>query len=380
MYSRRDLSLVFTMFGNVRGVKNFRMQTYKENQFLTFWEGRPSAGHGFGHGIMYENQYRLAYNLSIKAMRTEADSHEFQLTEDGGAMSTAYEMIRGYDLTSIGGPSDGVLLDSCFEEIDMETGKMRFTWRASERFPITDTAVPYHGSDYGHLTIERGFDYFHINSFEKTRDGNYLVLGRRLRVVTLYQRYDRGADLASGREEQRVHGLVGGRATHFGYQHHSRFDEEYQTEIVMFENAEINGTQPSPGCQDKCSRGLHIRLDHQAKAAEVVKEYYHPGSVQARAEGWAERQSNGNILVGWGKIPDFTEYTQEGEVVLDVRTGPWEGGQGHIYRIYSSDWKGYPTWDPEIAVYDGDICVSWNGASELAHWALVSALYPKTPR
>jgi Arylsulfotransferase (ASST) len=49
---------------------------------------------------------------------------------------TAYER-KPWDLSAIGGPRNGTLLDSVFQEIDIATGKEVFTWRASEHFAIT---------------------------------------------------------------------------------------------------------------------------------------------------------------------------------------------------------------------------------------------------
>lgn len=382
MFSRKDLSLVYSNFGDFEATNNFRMQMYNGRQYLTFWEGSPASGHGQGHGVMYDDKYQLAYNLSINTLRTKADSHEFQLTEDGGALLTAYETIRDYDMSPVGGPVDGVLQDSCFEEIDIETGETRFTWRASDWFSITDCPIGYNDeSDYGHPTHGDGWDFFHINSLEKTRDGNYLVVGRRVNVVVLINGTSGAPIWQVGGKHNDFADLSDGMATNFGFQHHARFDNEANTDIVMFDNAELANKQPNPACKERCSRGLQIHLDFEEKTAKVVKQFYHPYSVQARAEGSADRQANGNMLLGWGKVPAFTEYSQDGEVLLDVQTGPWRGsimGDAHVYRIFSMDWKGYPTWDPAVAMHEGNAYVSWNGATELTYWALVSTLCATT--
>ena len=376
IFSRKDLSLVYNDHG-YRATNNFRMQEYNGKQYLTFWEGIPAPGHGLGQGVMIDENYKLAYNISINTFNSEADSHEFQLTHDGGALFSVYETVRGYDMSPVGGPVDGVLQDSCFEEVDIKTGETRFAWRASDWFSITETTVGYNDvEDYGHPTNTDGWDFFHINSLEKTKDGNYLVLGRRLNLITLINGTSGEPIWQIGGKNNQYADLSDGAATNFAYQHHARFVNDEETEIVMFDNAQLANTQPSPGCKEQCSRGLHIRMDHEAKTAEVVRSYWHPQSLQARAEGSAEKQPNGNLLVGWGKAPAFTEYSADGQVLLDVQTGPWsaDNGEAHVYRIYSGDWKGSPTWDPEIVMHEGDIYVSWNGATEQAYWVLVSIL------
>ena len=378
IFSRKDLSLVYAQTG-YHSTNNFRMQEYNGKQYLTFWQGEPAPGHGLGQGVLFDDKYELAYNISINAFNSRADSHEFQLTHDGGAMFSVYETVRNFDMTPVGGPRDGVLQDSCFEEVDIETGETRFKWRASDWFSIVDTAVPYNDeSDYGHPTHGDGWDFFHINSLEKTKDGNYLVVGRRHKVITLVNGTSGRPIWQVGGNNNQYRDLSDGWATNFGYQHHARFDNEEQTEIVMFDNAQLAPTQPVPGCKEQCSRGLAIRLDHTAKTAEVIKSYWHPYSVQARAEGSAQRQGNGNMLIGWGKVPGFTEYSRDGEVLLDVQTGPWSTateGVAHVYRIYSMDWKAYPPWNPSIALFEYNAYVSWNGATELAYWAMVSPLF-----
>lgn len=376
IFSRKDLSLVYADYGPYPATNNFRVQEFNGSEYLTVWAGKPASGHGQGYGIMFDKEYNQVYNLSINTLDTKADSHEFQLTHDGGAMMTAYETVRNYDMTAVGGPVDAVLQDSCFEEVDIATGATRFTWCARDWFNITETTVGYNDKeDYGHPTHGDGWDFFHINSLEKTMDGNYLVVGRRLNMVTLISGESGAPIWQVGGKHNQYTDLSKGRATNFAYQHHARFDDDNQSEIVMFDNSHLANTSPNPGCKDRCSRGLHIRLDHEAKTAELVQEFWHPLSVQARAEGSAERQANGNMLVGWGKVPGFTEYSADGEVLLDVQTGPWRGadtGEAHVYRVYSSDWTAYPPWNPEIAKQEDAVYVSWNGATELVYWAYVS--------
>ncbi|KAG9256314.1 ASST-domain-containing protein, partial [Emericellopsis atlantica] len=371
IFSRKDLSLVYAQYG-WKSTNNFRPQEFNGKQYLSFWQGEPATGHGLGQGILLDEHYDVAYNISINAFNSRADSHEFQLTHDGGAMFSVYETVRNWDMRPVGGPEDGVLQDSAFEEVDVVTGETRFAWRASDWFSIEDTTVGYNDvEDYGHPTHDDGWDFFHINSLEKTRDGNYLVSGRRCKVLTLINGTSGVPIWIIGGKRNQYADLSDGMATNFAYQHHARFDNDDETEIVMFDNAQLANTQPSPGCQAECSRGLHIRMNHENKTAEVVRSYWHPKSVQARAEGGVDRQPNGNLLVGWGKVPGFTEFSREGEVLLDVQTGPWTAdGNAHVYRIYSRDWEAYPPWDPEVALFESNLYVSWNGATELAYWAM----------
>lgn len=138
----------------------------------------------------------------------------------------------------------------------------------------------------------------------------------------------------------------------------------------MFDN---HGTVEAVGCETNCSRGLFLQLDTSARTFRVVAEVYHPQSLATQSEGSWQPQSNGNALVGWGLNPTFTEATTSGETVWDVQYGRWnDNATIGSYRVYKHDWVAYPRWDPSIAVQAGDVYVSWNGATEVKFWDLVS--------
>lgn len=93
---------------------------------------------------------------------------------------------------------------------------------------------------------------------------------------------------------------------------------------------------------------------------------------------------NGNSIVSWGYNPSFVEYNKDGDVVLDIQRGQLgEGFKDDMfsYRVNKRQWKGFPTWPPSIAVdapnrttMNASVFVSWNGATEVATWAVVSSL------
>jgi hypothetical protein len=41
------------------------------------------------------------------------------------------------------------------------------------------------------------------------------------------------------------------------------------------------------------------------------------------------------------------------------------------YRAYKAEWTGRPSSPPAVAVADGAVWVSWNGATEVARWELL---------
>jgi hypothetical protein len=161
VFDSNDLSLVYANPGYSHS-NNARMQRYKDNELLTFWAGDQGTGHAEGNCVMMNHQYRVLYNISTIGLSSGVDLHECQITDDGTVLVTAYEK-KFYELSSVGGKEQDILLDSVFQEMDLETGELLFSWAASEHIPVTDSFAPYEEAD------EIGWDAYHINSLQKVR-------------------------------------------------------------------------------------------------------------------------------------------------------------------------------------------------------------------
>jgi hypothetical protein len=69
-------------------------------------------------------------------------------------------------------------------------------------------------------------------------------------------------------------------------------------------------------------------------------------------------------VIGYGRLPNFTEYDSNGHVLLDATLGR----NIENYRTYLAPWSGHPTTRPAIAAqtsatHTTTIEVSWNGAT-----------------
>ncbi|KAI1824250.1 Arylsulfotransferase-domain-containing protein [Xylaria intraflava] len=363
--SSKDLSLVYADPA-WNGGTDTRMQFHDGAPYLTFWSGWDQKGHGTGGGVMLDATYKLFKNLTTTGLETGADSHDFSMTSDGGAIMNNYHVIYT-DLTSIGGPSNGSLLDCAFQEVDVDTGAVRFTWKATDHFNLTESlADPYADSP-------EGYDWFHMNAISKTVNGNYLISIRHLRTVALINGTDGSRIWQVGGVNNSFKDTSEGLATNFAFQHDARFTDDSETEITLFDNHAMHVTSPTAGCTQDCTRAIRIALDFDAMEVRLVSQYYHPQSVQAWAQGGYQLLSNGNALVGWGVVPAISEFDAAGNVVMDIQLCPWnttEAGGAPIYRAYKFDWVGKPLWQPSSAFVDGIVYVSWNGATEVAFWAL----------
>src|SRR5699024_793752 len=160
----------------------------------------------------------------------------------------------------------------------------------------------------------------------------------------------------------------------FAWQHAAARDDDGT--LVLLDNHARNADD------DQSSRGLRLTLDEEAMTASVHTEYRPPAERPAGSMANLQLLENGNVVIGWGQQPFYSEYTRDGELIYDVCHGDAchgddiEGGGGS-YRAYKAAWEGHPTTDPDVVIDQNDqgddhVYVSWNGATEVAQWRLVT--------
>ncbi|KAI6783968.1 uncharacterized protein J7T54_001844 [Emericellopsis cladophorae] len=380
----KDLSLVYAD-QQYRNAYHSQAQTINGTQYLTFWEGSHSRGHANGYCHVVDEQYNLKYNVTAVGLDGAlADMHEMQITHDDTVIFTTYLNIP-WNCTQWGGSEDGLLMDSGFQEVDPATNELLFDWSASHWFDVNDTHARY-SPGFG-VTDTSGLDFFHINSVQKTRAGDYLVSSRHLGLLTLISHDDGRPLWTLGGDHSQFEDLSDGRATDFTWQHDARFIDADETTITMFDNhGEHTGACGDTPC---LSRGLEIKIDTVAMTAELVHEYFHPQHVDAGAMGGVQKLPNGNVMTAWGWSPGFVEYTADGRVAMDVqrgRLGVDNTPDMFAYRVTRGHWTGRPTWPPSIGVdvtplgtaANATVYLSWNGATDVARWGLFVGDDPAT--
>lgn len=162
MFRADDLSLVYAG-QQYPQTKNSRVQKIRGERLLTFWEGTEETRYGNGRCLAFDKEYNLRYSVTPVGLTSGAltDLHECQETDDDTVLISIYEPVP-FDLTPVGGPADGMLMDCLFQEIDPRTNKLIFEWRASEHNSLADTA-----STVEQNTLPAGFDFYHLNSVAK---------------------------------------------------------------------------------------------------------------------------------------------------------------------------------------------------------------------
>jgi hypothetical protein len=159
IYRADDLSLVYSE-PKWSVAHNAHISRFNGSDYLVFIEQARVANGPSTNCLLYDSTYALSYNISSHGpANASMGTHECQLTSDGSAVVVLTE-ITTYDLTAVGGPEDGKILDNIIQEIDIETDELLWTWRASEHYNLLDSYMEYkHGPG--------AYDYIHMNSVQK---------------------------------------------------------------------------------------------------------------------------------------------------------------------------------------------------------------------
>ena len=345
---------------------DFRVQTYAGKPVLTWWEGpiaSPILGTTYGHYVIADTSYKQIARIEGGLGKDTGDLHEFRLTPRGTALITLYKTVPG-SLESIGGPKKGKVADSIVQEIDVETGKVLFTWHSIGHVAIDESYIPLTGP--GSPPPGNPYDYFHVNSVEEEPDGNFLVSARN--TSTIYE-IDRNTGDVLWRLGGKKSTFKMGPGTTFWWQHDAR--RHADGTITLFDN----GAAPP---REKQSRAVRLRLDMDAKTATLVHQDLSPDRVLAGSQGDVQVLENGDRFVGWGAVPRMTQYDSNGKIVFDATFS--EGDDS--YRAYRFQWAATPSGRPAIATAKGrgglkTIYASWNGATGVAWWQVVAGDDPK---
>jgi hypothetical protein len=307
---------------------DFRVQHYRGNPVLTWWEGEIQAGFGFGQGVVLDAGYGEVVRVSA-GNGYQADLHEFLLTPENTALITAYDRTTA-DLSAIGGAQQGAVLDSIVQEVDPATGRVLFEWHSLDHVGLDESqnAPPASGST--------PFDHFHVNSVGLDDDGDLLVSSRH--TWTIYK-----LDRQTGEIQWRLGGsksdFTFGERAAFAWQHDAR--RRPDGTISVFDNA----ASSFPTLTEPQSRGLVLDVDTKAMTASLAGEYIHPTGLVVVAMGNLQTLPGGEVTVGWGVVPQFTQHAVDGTVALD---GSFPTG-GQSYRAYRLPWTAHPGTAPSVA-------------------------------
>ncbi|MCL2768626.1 MAG: arylsulfotransferase family protein [Solirubrobacterales bacterium] len=333
---------------------NLAVQSYEGHHVLTWWQGYiPPQGFGQGEDVVANSSYHTL--LRVRAGNGfRADLHDFHLTGNGTALVTVFNPIR-CDLSSVGGSSRAAVTDGVFQELDLRTGLVRREWHSVDHVPLSDSYASARSS-----SLEWPFDYFHINTIEPARNGDLLVSSRNTSALYLVNPATEQIALRVGGKHSSV-ALAANAAT--AYQHDAQ--ELPDGDFSIFDN----GGVPMVHRQ---SRGIIVSIDPDTGRDELLDEFVHPTPLQSPSQGNMQLLPNRNAFIGWGTVPDFSEFTPRGKLVFDAHFPTPTAS----YRGYRFQWKATPSQPPSVAVTPRkrggvNVYASWNGATGVAAWRLL---------
>ncbi|HEU4704026.1 MAG TPA: arylsulfotransferase family protein [Conexibacter sp.] len=343
-------------------VTGFRVQRYRGEPVLTWWQGRTRLGHGMGEYVVLDRHYR-----EIAVVRAGhgymGDHHELQLTPRGTAYLSIYAP-RSADLSSVGGPREGTIFESIVQEVDVGSGRVVWEWHSADHLPVSEGVTPPKEG--------KPHDYFHVNSVDEDARGRVLLSARNMHAI-----------YAVSKRTGRVLWRLGGERSDFAMGPGARFAFQHDATWLpdrgapRFETISLFDNQATPPRADQ-SRGLVLRLDLRARTARVVRQYRHPDKLLAGAEGNLQTLPNGNVFASWGPEEHVSEFGRGGRLLLDLVVPPGADS----YQAFRFPWRGEPLDRPAIAARrragSGRVTAwaSWNGATELRSWRLLAGEDP----
>jgi hypothetical protein len=311
---------------------DFRVQRYRGRPVLTWWQGTGLGGLAQGTDYIYGDHYQSIATVNA-GNGLRADGHEFLITPQNTALILAYTTATA-DLTSIGGPADQAVIDGVVQEIDIRTGKVLFEWDSADHVPYSQSEQPLPAS------ASTPWDWFHINAVHLDADGNLLIDARD--TWTTYKVNRRTGAIIwqlGGKASSFTPRAAPGQSLNtageiFAWQHDPEAVGRGEYTFFDNESAGIANTGTGSTSEFGLSRAVRVRLDERTRTATLVQSYDQPESLTAPSQGNAQTTGDGNLLVGWGSLPYFSEFDRSGRLLLNAE---FPAGV-NSYRAYAFPW------------------------------------------
>lgn len=208
-----------------------------------------------------------------------------------------------------------------------------------------------------------------MNSVEKDPSGDYLISMRHTDSVLKISGVSGNVLWRLGGTNSSFHQ----GDFNFSRQHDVRYVKSNRTTTIisLLDNASDPDSQTS-----QCSSALIIALETETTPmkATLQKRYIRPDRELSRLRGNFQLLPNGNAFVGWSDNAYISEYTAEGELVMEAR---FFSKRFVTYRAYKHNYTGNPLEPPVLkALAFGAsletsttvLYVSWNGATRVRLW------------
>ncbi len=304
---------------------DFRAQTYLGQPVLTWWQGTGLGGLASGTDYIYNDHYQQIATVNA-GNGLSADGHEFLITPWNTALILSYTTATA-NLTSIGGPADQTVVNGVVQEIDIATGKVLFQWNSEDHVPFSQSEQPLPAA------ASDPWDWFHINAVKLDTDGNLLIDARdtwttyKVSLATGHVIWQLGGKDSSFTLQAAPGQVLDDANEIFSWQH----DPEPlgNDEYTFFDN-ESSGTPELP-----YSRAVTVKLDEWRHLATLVASENQPEGLSAASQGNAQPTGDGDLFVGWGILPYFSEFDPSGKLIFNAELPAGV----NTYRAYLLPWN-----------------------------------------
>jgi EmrB/QacA subfamily drug resistance transporter len=338
---------------------NLSLQTYHGKPALAWWQGAVTntGATESGEDVVVDQHYQTVARLRAKDGWV-LTLHEFLISGED-AWVTANKDIP-MDLSKYGGAYNGALVDSAVQEYNLRTGKLLRNWDALDHIPLGEShaSLPTNGFPW---------DAYHINAIDLA-DGTFLVSMRNTWAAYL-------VDIPTGKIEW----TLGGRDSSFKFGPGAAFQWQHDVKlgsnstVSLFDDhcCQLTGGGTSVKATGP-SRGLVLKLDQQTRTATLAAQYGRGGGFESEYMGDTQPLPSGNVFVGWGSEPYFSEYSGSGRLLFEAQFP----GPNLSYRATLEQWVGLPLSAPVGAARQRDgkttVYASWNGATRVASWRVLA--------
>jgi EmrB/QacA subfamily drug resistance transporter len=341
---------------------NLSLQRFEGRPVLAWWQGfvTNTGSTERGEYVIVNQHYQTVARLKA-TNGWVLTLHEIVIDGDKAWVTANKNLAR--DLSKYGGAYNGALIDSAVQEYDLKTGKLVRNWDALDHIPLheSEASLPTNGFPW---------DAYHVNSINLVGSGKLLVSMRNTWAAYL-------VDIATGR----IDWTLGGKRSDFKFSAGAGFEWQHDVTIApdgatvtVFDDhccrqtgggTSVRATGPS--------RGLVLHLDQGTRTATLLAQYGRDGGFESEYMGSSRTLPNGNVFVGWGSEPYFSEYTRSGKLLLEGELP----GPDLSYRASLERWVGKPLSSPVAAARTRagrtTVYASWNGATEVASWRVLAA-------
>ncbi len=316
-----------------------------------------------------------------------ADEHDFQIFPNGRCFMFAYDLIPGYDLTSVPcsggfGKDSMTVQGGVVQELDAN-GNVIFEWKSWDHVELDD-AMFWIQNQLCSQSNGGLYELTHYNSVELYQDSFILLSSRSMGEIDKISLNTGNIKWRFGGENNQFT-FIGtdpdlklandGITYYFSGQHDARIIANGN--LTLFNN-DNNLTNPIQ------SSAKEYKLDEVNKTATLVWRYNHPlvngFDVISNAMGNAQRLPNGNTLINWGLIskvdqpyPKVTEVDSLGNIVWELR---WISDSVNFasYRVHKYDWQPCNVIDPSSLqtsnVTDATADLSWGDDAKITSYIL----------